>query len=107
MTGDKPPPSLEELDERLARARGLRNQDEARASRTGTIGQALRLATEMASALAVGGVLGWFLDKWLGTRPWMLLLFLVFGLAAGTLNAYRTATRVRDAAESDGENSGG
>ena len=61
----------------------------------------------MASALFVGAVLGWFLDKWLGTRPWLLLLFLVLGMAAGMLNAYRTAMRMQDAGESDDEKDGG
>ena len=55
--------------------------------------QALRVALEMASALFVGGAIGWFLDRWLGTRPWLLLVFLLLGVAAGILNAYRAATR--------------
>jgi ATP synthase protein I len=38
--------------------------------------------------------LGWFLDGWLETRPWLLLLFLLLGAAAGTLNAYRAAMRL-------------
>ncbi len=104
---DKPPPSLEDLDERLRKARGEQDQREPKPSRSRPIGQALRLATEMASALFVGAVLGWFLDKWLGTRPWLLLLFLVLGMAAGMLNAYRTATRMQDAGESDDEKDGG
>ena len=65
----------------------------------------MRLATEMAAALAVGAVIGWFLDSWLGTRPWLLLLFLVLGMAAGTMNAYRTATRLSQAAEHENEDS--
>ena len=36
---------------------------------------------------------GYYLDKWLGTGPWLFLLFILFGLAAGILNVYRTADR--------------
>ena len=61
----------------------------------------------MASALFVGAALGWFLDKWLGTRPLLLLLFLVLGMAAGMLNAYRTATRMQGAGEGDDQKDGG
>ena len=104
---DKPPPSLEDLDERLRKARGEQDEREPKPSRSRPIGQALRLATEMASALFVGAVLGWFLDKWLGTRPWLLLLFLVLGMAAGMLNAYRTAMRMQDAGDGDDEKDGG
>lgn len=104
---DKPPPSLEDLDERLRKARGEQDQRESKPSRSRPIGQALRLATEMASALFVGAALGWFLDKWLGTRPLLLLLFLVLGMAAGMLTAYRTATRMQGAGEGDDQKDGG
>ncbi len=106
MTADKPPPSLEDLDERLRKARSSQEHTNT-PTQSASIGQALRLATEMAAALVVGAVIGWFLDSWLGTRPWLLLLFLVLGMAAGTMNAYRTATRLRDAAEDEDKNSGG
>ncbi len=53
MTADEPPPSLEDLDRRLREARGTQEREEAASSRTSSIGQALRLATEMASALFV------------------------------------------------------
>ena len=107
VMADKPPPSLEDLDERLRKARGEQDQRESKPSRSRPIGQALRLATEMASALFVGAALGWFLDKWLGTRPLLLLLFLVLGMAAGMLNAYRTATRMQGAGEGDDQKDGG
>ncbi len=32
---------------------------------------------------------GYLLDRWLGTRPWLLLLFFLFGVSAGFLNLYR------------------
>ncbi|WP_205042101.1 AtpZ/AtpI family protein [Rhodoligotrophos defluvii] len=49
------------------------------------------MATEMAVAVAVGFACGWYLDKWLGTTPWMLLLFLPLGAAAGIMNVMRAA----------------
>ncbi len=103
MTADKPPPSLEDLDKRLRKAR--RAQDKPESPPLGPVGQLLRLATEMAAALFVGGVLGWFLDQWLGTRPWLLLLLLILCGVAGTMNAYRTAKRFGNAGE--GKDDGG
>ena len=47
------------------------------------LGQALHLAIEMAAALAVGGGLGWALDSWLGTKPWLFVVFIFVGIAAG------------------------
>ena len=76
---DKPRPSLEDLDSRLRKARGG-NESGNRGRLPGTrLGQALHLAIEMAAALAVGGGIGWLLDEWLGTRPWLFVVFIFRG----------------------------
>jgi ATP synthase protein I len=51
----------------------------------------MRIAVELMAAIAVGTVIGILLDRWLGTAPWLLLLFFVVGAAAGFVNVYRTA----------------
>ncbi|MBV38508.1 MAG: hypothetical protein CMM23_07630 [Rhodospirillaceae bacterium] len=38
--------------------------------------------------------MGWALDYWFGTKPWLMLLFLFLGGAAGINNAVRTAMRM-------------
>ncbi|MGB1548049.1 MAG: AtpZ/AtpI family protein, partial [Alphaproteobacteria bacterium] len=87
-------PSLDDLASRIQKARRAAHAaDGARASGTSPVGQALRLSVEMASALFVGAGLGWLLDKWLGTGPWLLLVFLLLGGAGGMLNVYRTGKR--------------
>lgn len=42
--------------------------------------------------MAVGLGIGWLLDVWLDTRPWMMIIFIVLGGAAGVLNVYRMAS---------------
>jgi F0F1-type ATP synthase assembly protein I len=44
-------------------------------------------------AIVIGAACGYYLDQWLGTGPWLFLLFILFGLAAGITNVYRTAGR--------------
>ncbi|MCC7045170.1 MAG: AtpZ/AtpI family protein [Alphaproteobacteria bacterium] len=98
MTADPPPSSLKDLEARLSDARqraGIR-QDEEKDARTdggppptSAMGLALRVGIELAAGLAVGGGIGWFLDRWLGTSPFLLLVFFVLGAAAGMLNVYR------------------
>ena len=91
---NKARPSLEDLDSRLREARG-ENESGNRGRLPGTrLGQALHLAIEMAAALAVGGGMGWLLDEWLGTRPWLFVVFIFVGIAAGILNAFRAAERL-------------
>lgn len=55
----------------------------------GPWGIGFRAGVEVFSALVVGIGLGWFLDRWLGTWPWLFLLFFVIGSAAGVMNVYR------------------
>lgn len=97
MTAEPPSPSLKDLEERLGRLRkraGLEEKEqEARggkeAASMSAMGLAFRAGVELAAGLAVGGALGWFLDGWLGTRPFLMLLFFALGAAAGMLNVYR------------------
>ena len=41
----------------------------------------------------IGAWLGWVLDEWLGTEPWLFVAFFFLGLAAGMLNVYRISSK--------------
>ncbi|RPI98040.1 MAG: AtpZ/AtpI family protein [Candidatus Aminicenantes bacterium] len=41
------------------------------------------------SSIAVGLFLGYFLDRWLGTAPWLLLSLTVLGIVSGLLSLFR------------------
>jgi ATP synthase protein I len=58
-----------------------------------TIGALSTVGFSFVLAIVIGVWLGWMLDKWLGTSPWMFFLFFVLGLAAGVLNVYRTSRK--------------
>ena len=93
MDRDKLDPSMEKLNSRIREARKAR--DDVQGSSLSPVGlaSAWRLTTEMFAAILVGGGLGWLIDRWLGTQPWLMLVFLGIGVLAGMLNAYRTARR--------------
>ena len=63
-----------------------RRQEFAYATKTG-----LRVGTEMLSGVIVGAGIGYFLDKFLDTKPCLLIVFLMLGGFAGFLNVYRFA----------------
>ena len=94
--GKKPgPPS--DFDARLADAvarRRAREEGGAKAPgadmRSG-LGLALRIGVELVAALAVGAVMGYLLDQWLGTTPWLMVAFVFLGGAAGIFNVVRIA----------------
>lgn len=94
MTDDKPPPSLEELDARLRKARegsvvlgDTRPRNEPPLS--GLSGVAFRIGAELVAAMIVGVGGGLLLDRWLGTAPWGLVVLFLLGAAAGVMNVYR------------------
>jgi ATP synthase protein I len=51
----------------------------------------MRLSAELVGGVVIGVILGWLLDRWLGTTPWGLIVFLLLGFAAGVLNVMRSA----------------
>lgn len=97
MTDDDDKKALEELDERLNRAREqaqdpLKQKSAKKSEKGGPLGLAFRVSIEIVSAVAVGVAIGWFVDDWLDTRPWFMLGFIVLGGGAGILNVYRMAS---------------
>jgi ATP synthase protein I len=71
------------------------NEPASTEARSGALGMAFRLGVEMVAGVAVGGVVGWALDAWLGTAPGFLIVFLLLGSGAGILNSVRTAKRMQ------------
>lgn len=53
---------------------------------------------ELGIAVIVGLFAGMWLDKQAGTTPWLMILFLVFGLVAGFRNVLRAVERAEKAA---------
>jgi ATP synthase protein I len=52
------------------------------------------LGLEMGLSVAVGAIIGYYLDKWLHTDPWLLIVFLIFGVTAGFRSLYRALKRL-------------
>ncbi|HUC10564.1 MAG TPA: AtpZ/AtpI family protein [Stellaceae bacterium] len=52
----------------------------------------LRIGVELVTAVVVSVGVGWAIDRWLGTRPWVMLVMFFLGIAAGMLNVYRAVT---------------
>ena len=64
--------------------------------RGNSIGMAFRLSTELVSGILVGSVMGWSIDKWLGSQPWFFLIFFILGIAAGIINVIKTAKNMNN-----------
>ena len=57
----------------------------------GAMAKGLRAASELVAGILVGGFIGWQLDWWLGTKPWLSIVFFLLGVAAGFWNVMRVA----------------
>jgi ATP synthase protein I len=59
------------------------------------LGNAFKLGTELVAAVAVGTILGFILDSWFDTKPWLIIIFFFLGAAAGMLNVIRAANKMQ------------
>ena len=60
-----------------------------------SIGTAFKLSTELVSAVAVGTIIGFILDKTFGTKPWLILIFFFVGVVAGITNVIKSAKNMQ------------
>ncbi len=94
MSDSRPPDPLRRLGEEIDQARSREGQEEpaGRADITsggGALGFGLRVGIELLAALIVGLALGWLADRYVGTRPWGLVVGFCLGSAAGVVNVFR------------------
>ena len=59
------------------------------------IGIAFKMSTELVAAVLVGTIIGFILDNWFGTKPWLILIFFFVGVAAGIYNVVKSAKNMQ------------
>jgi ATP synthase protein I len=94
-------PSEAELSERLRRLgerlRPSKDEMDAGSGDAGegadpsSLAKAMRLSTEFVAGIIAGAFLGWLADRFLGTSPWGLIVFLMLGFVAGIMNLMRAS----------------
>ncbi len=85
----------EELKDRLKNAR-RKLKVEKENPQTSNIGQAFKLSTELVAAVLVGTIIGFILDNWFDTKPWLIIIFFFVGVVAGILNVIRSAKKLQN-----------
>ena len=59
------------------------------------MGIAFKMSTELVAAVAVGTIIGFILDNWFGTKPWLILIFFFVGVIAGIMNVIKSARKMQ------------
>ena len=87
-----------DLASRIASAKRDRDLEDNRSAREDTgqmsgMARGMRIGTEFIAAILVGTGIGFLLDRFFGTKPWFLIIFMMLGMAAGFRNIYRLGMR--------------
>ena len=87
----------EAIGNRLAEVKARRTPPQAGDGRARgeAFARAFRFVAELLVGVGVGGFIGWVLDRQLGTAPWLLVLFVTLGFAAGLMNVIRAAQQAQ------------
>lgn len=97
MPEPRKPSGFEDFDARLAKLKGTRQArkdgPDADDQRPPSWGGGLQAGIEIIVGVGGGSLLGWALDRWLDTGPFLLIVGFMLGAAAGMLNAFRSMRR--------------
>ena len=79
----------------IAKKKAMKRDLDNKKQNSSPIGTAFKLSTELVSAVAVGTIIGFLLDKTFGTKPWLILIFFFVGVIAGIMNVIKSAKKLQ------------
>ncbi|WP_323040579.1 AtpZ/AtpI family protein [Gemmobacter sp.] len=101
MAEDPDPARLKALEDRIA---ALKAKEKPRSGGLGGIGHgeaAWRMVIELVAGMGIGLAIGYGLDTLFGSKPILMVIFVLLGFAAGIRTMLRTAAELGKQAGSD------
>ena len=80
----------------IAKNKIFKKSNISKESSSSNLGIAFKMSTELVAAVVVGTIIGFILDNWFGTKPWLILIFFFVGVVAGILNVFRSAKSIQN-----------
>ena len=80
---------------KIAKSKIKKQFDDENEKRGSFMGNAFKLGTELVAAVTIGTIIGFILDSWFDTKPWLIIIFFFLGAAAGMLNVIRAAKKMQ------------
>ena len=89
--------NIKEISTRLeiAKKNLKKNKAKNNGSNAASLGKALKISTELVAAVVVGSTIGFILDNWFDTKPWLTIVFFFIGVTAGILNVIKSAKKMQ------------
>src|SRR3954453_5950418 len=84
-----PDARLESLDERLDRMQQAEAKRTAKRQPDASYQSGQLVLSQLVGCPLGGGIVGWLMDRWFGTKPWLMLVWLFLGFAVGIYNVIR------------------
>ena len=98
-----PDARLESLDQRLDRLQQTEAKRTAKRQPDANYQAGQLVLSQLIGCPLGGGIIGWLLDRWLGTKPWALLIMLFLGFAVGVWNVIRISSNAQRQARGERE----
>lgn len=92
---DDPTARLKALEARIAAAKGEDRKSPHSEEHYSRAQMAWRMVIELVAGLGIGFGIGYGLDAVFGTTPWLMIVFIFFGLAAGVKTMMRSAEEMQ------------
>ncbi len=102
MGDDKETQKQKTFEERLNQAQSKAQVDEGQDNPPPSpMGAAFQMGGELVVGVAVGGFIGYWIDKWFDTAPLFFIVLLITGFVSGVRNVIRSAIRMQEVDEND------
>ena len=85
---------IKELDSKIKNLSKKTRKVQSESTSNSSLGIAMKLSSEMVAAVFVASLIGYYLDKWLETEPFFLILLFFLGAITGILNVVRTSKMI-------------
>ena len=80
---------------KIAKSKYKNKNQSDKSNEKSSFGKAFQLSTELVSAVLVATIIGFILDNWFDTKPWLIIIFFFIGVATGIINVIRSAKKMQ------------
>ena len=98
-----PDARLESLDERIDKLQQAEAKRTAKRRPDSSYQSGQLVLSQLVGCPLGGGIVGWLLDRWFGTKPWLMLVMLFLGFAVGIWNVIRISNNAQGQIPSERE----